>query len=49
MKTRIRSVSALELLDSRGFPTVRVNVSLDDGTAAPRGGVRGVIPARQDD
>jgi enolase len=34
MKTRIQSVSALEILDSRGFPTVRVNVVLDDGTHA---------------
>ena len=32
MKTRIQSVNALEILDSRGFPTVRVNVVLDDGT-----------------
>jgi enolase len=34
MNTRIQSVSALEILDSRGFPTVRVNVALDDGTIA---------------
>jgi enolase len=34
MKSSIRSVSALEILDSRGFPTVRVNVVLDDGTRA---------------
>lgn len=32
MKTCIQSVNALEILDSRGFPTVRVNVVLDDGT-----------------
>lgn len=32
MKARIQSVNALEVLDSRGFPTVRVNVVLDDGT-----------------
>jgi enolase len=32
MKTRIQSVDALEILDSRGFPTIRVNVTLDDGT-----------------
>ena len=31
MKTRIQSVNALEVLDSRGFPTVRVNVVLEDG------------------
>ncbi len=34
MKTRIQSISALEILDSRGFPTVRVHVSLEDGTTA---------------
>ena len=32
MKTCIQSVNAIEILDSRGFPTVRVNVVLDDGT-----------------
>jgi enolase len=32
MKSRIQSVNAIEILDSRGFPTVRVNVVLDDGT-----------------
>lgn len=32
MKTCIQSVNALEILDSRGFPTIRVNVLLDDGT-----------------
>lgn len=31
MKTRIQSVQAIEVLDSRGFPTVRVSVELDDG------------------
>jgi enolase len=31
MKTRIQSINALEVLDSRGFPTVRVNVVLEDG------------------
>jgi enolase len=34
MNTRIQSVCALEILDSRGFPTVRVNVTLADGTIA---------------
>ena len=34
MKTRIKSVSALEILDSRGNPTVRVYVGLEDGTRA---------------
>lgn len=32
MKRLIQSVDALEVLDSRGFPTVRVRVVLDDGT-----------------
>jgi enolase len=32
MSSRIRSVRALEILDSRGSPTVRVWVHLDDGT-----------------
>ncbi len=32
MSSRIRSVRALEILDSRGSPTVRVSVYLDDGT-----------------
>jgi enolase len=31
---RITKVSALEILDSRGNPTVRVHVALDDGTVA---------------
>ena len=32
MKIRIDAIDALEILDSRGNPTVRVNVHLDDGT-----------------
>lgn len=32
MRTRIQSVNAMEILDSRGFPTVRVHLVLDDGT-----------------
>jgi enolase len=32
--TKIASVEALEILDSRGNPTVRVHVALDDGTIA---------------
>ncbi len=32
--TKIASVQALEILDSRGNPTVRVRLSLDDGTVA---------------
>jgi len=31
---RIASIRALEILDSRGNPTVRVLVALDDGTVA---------------
>jgi len=37
MTPRIESITAIEILDSRGFPTVRVNVKLDDasvGTAS---------------
>ncbi|KAB2935927.1 MAG: phosphopyruvate hydratase [Candidatus Contendobacter sp.] len=32
MKIRIDTIDALEILDSRGNPTVRVNVHLDNGT-----------------
>jgi enolase len=32
MTPHIDSITALEILDSRGFPTVRVNVLLDDGS-----------------
>lgn len=32
MNRRIESINALEILDSRGFPTVRVRVTLADGT-----------------
>ncbi len=32
MKPRIEKIDALEILDSRGNPTVRVNVYLDNGT-----------------
>ncbi len=32
MSACIKRISALEILDSRGFPTVRVAVTLDDGT-----------------
>ena len=31
MSARIETITALEILDSRGFPTVRVNVVLDNG------------------
>jgi len=32
MTPHINAITALEILDSRGFPTVRVNVVLDDGS-----------------
>ena len=32
MRNRIQSVNAMEIVASRGFPTVRVNVVLDDRT-----------------
>jgi enolase len=32
MKTTIQSIDALEILDSRGFPTLRVRVTLEDGS-----------------
>ncbi|MFT3850428.1 MAG: phosphopyruvate hydratase [Propionivibrio sp.] len=45
MKAHIQTVNALEVLDSRGFPTVRVNVILDDGTvgtaSVPSGALTG--------
>ncbi len=34
MNVRIEAISALEILDSRGNPTVRVNVHLDNGITA---------------
>ena len=34
MNTSIRSLEAIEILDSRGMPTLRVTVTLDDGTRA---------------
>jgi len=34
MASTIKAVSALEILDSRGNPTLRVSVTLDDGTCA---------------
>jgi enolase len=34
MAGRISAVRAMEILDSRGNPTVRVFIHLDDGTAA---------------
>lgn len=32
MKRSIQAIDALEILDSRGFPTIRVRVALEDGT-----------------
>ncbi|MBT8334738.1 MAG: hypothetical protein KJP19_09920, partial [Deltaproteobacteria bacterium] len=34
MRSRITAVNAIEILDSRGNPTVRVFVDLEDGTRA---------------
>ncbi|EQD52402.1 phosphopyruvate hydratase, partial [mine drainage metagenome] len=31
--TQIQSIRAIEILDSRGFPTLRVTVRLQDGTS----------------
>ncbi|MBU0764476.1 MAG: phosphopyruvate hydratase, partial [Bacteroidetes bacterium] len=37
---KIKKVSALEILDSRGNPTVEVNLTLEDGTIA-----RAMVPS----
>ena len=34
MKAEIKALKAMEILDSRGNPTIRVVVTLDDGTQA---------------
>ena len=43
--TRIKKITAREILDSRGFPTVAADVYLDDGTvgtaAVPSGASTG--------
>lgn len=48
-KSKITSVRALEILDSRGNPTLKVTVSLDDGTIAqasvPSGASTGINEA----
>ena len=31
---KIQSIKALEILDSRGYPTIQAEVKLDDGTVA---------------
>jgi len=38
----IEQVVAREILDSRGNPTVEVEVALDDGTVACGGAIRGI-------
>ena len=49
MNTRIQSVHAREILDSRGNPTVEVDVRLEDGSlgraAVPSGASTGVHEA----
>ena len=49
MKTRIQSVDAREILDSRGNPTVEVDVMLEGGArgraAVPSGASTGVHEA----
>jgi enolase len=51
MAARIADVQAWEILDSRGFPTVRVRVVLDDGrsamAAAPAGASTGSRESRE--
>ncbi|OPX94666.1 MAG: Enolase [Pelotomaculum sp. PtaB.Bin104] len=48
MKSKIVSVKALEILDSRGNPTIRVKVNLDIGISAAASvpSVKNVIRAR---
>ena len=47
--TEIQSVRAREILDSRGNPTIEVDVTLDDGTlgraAVPSGASTGAFEA----
>ena len=49
MTTRISGIRAMEILDSRGNPTLRVMVELHDGTSAsasvPSGASTGVLEA----
>ena len=51
MTKQIRSISAMEILDSRGNPTLRVWVSLDDGTigsaSVPSGASTGRFEAHE--
>lgn len=50
-KCSIKRVSALEILDSRGFPTVMAKVTLEDGTSAvasvPSGASTGIHEAHE--
>jgi hypothetical protein len=51
MNGHIVAVDGMEILDSRGNPTIRVRVTLDDGTAAsasvPSGASTGRFEARE--
>ena len=44
--TAIADIHAREIFDSRGNPTVEVEVTLDDGHGRPRGGALGCIDRR---
>ena len=51
MKRSIQNINALEILDSRGFPTIRVRVALEDGSVGvasiPSGASTGVNEATE--
>lgn len=51
MKRSIQNINALEILDSRGFPTIRVRVVLEDGSVGvasiPSGASTGVNEATE--
>lgn len=51
MKRSIQNISALEILDSRGFPTIRVRVVLEDGSVGvasiPSGASTGINEATE--
>ena len=44
--TAIVDIIAREILDSRGNPTVEVDVVLEDGSIGPRGGAVGRLHRR---
>ena len=44
--TAIVDIHARQILDSRGHPTVEVDVTLEDGIAGPRGGAVGRVDRR---